>query len=328
MNLTLKDKLLIRLLASTEAPISGQQLADEFHVSRTAIWKNMKALEEEGYVIESVRKKGYQLIGQPDRITAARLQTFLKTASYGRHVVHHDECDSTQVIAHELAQGGAVDGTVVIAERQLQGKGRLARPWASDNANGLWMSLIMRPELAPQDAPQLTLVAAVSIVRAIESLTKVKPVIKWPNDILLNELKLTGILTEMQADPDRVQSVILGIGMNINQSREEFPKELEMIATSLQIETGETMDRAHMAATILNYLEQYTRLYVEKGFTAIKLLWESYSNTIGRKIRVTMVNEVVEGEAIGITAEGTLQVKQLDGSIRQIYSGDITIQSS
>lgn len=327
MNLTVKDKLLAKLLETTKEPISGQQLADEFEVSRTAIWKNIKALEEEGYIIQSVRKKGYQLVEQPNIITAARLDQYLTTTSYGRHVVHHMECDSTQHIAHDLAQQGVVDGTVVITEKQLQGKGRLARPWASNNADGLWMSLIMRPDLAPQHAPQLTLVAAVSIVRAIEALTNVTPVIKWPNDILLNDLKLTGILTEMQADPDRVKSVILGIGMNINQAREDFPEELQTIATSLKIETKMPFDRAQIAATILNHLENYTNLYLEKGFTSIKLLWESYSNTIGRRIRVTMINEIIEGEAIGITAEGMLQLKQPDGSIRDIYSGDITIQS-
>lgn len=327
MNLTLKDKLLEKLLETTSAPISGQQLADEFDVSRTAIWKNIKVLEEEGYVIESIRKKGYQLVEQPDMITAARLQQYLTATTYGRNVVHHMACDSTQFIAHDLAQQGAEDGTVVITEKQLQGKGRLARPWASDNANGLWMSLIMRPDLAPQHAPQLTLVAAVSIVRAIEEVCNVRPVIKWPNDILINDLKVTGILTEMQADPDRVKSVILGIGMNINQNEKDFPTELEDIATSLKIETGQSFDRAQIAATVLDYIENYTNLYLEKGFIAIKLLWESYSNTIGRHIRVTMINEVAEGEAIGITADGMLQLKQHDGTVRNIYSGDITIQS-
>lgn len=328
MNTSLKDKLLAKLLETrSDLPISGQQLADEFDVSRTAIWKNIKVLEEEGYVIQSIRKKGYQLMEQPDMITAARLQQHLLTSTYGRQVSHHMVCQSTQTIAHDLAQQGAVDGTVVITEKQLQGKGRLARPWAGNNAKGLWMSLIMRPDLSPQHAPQLTLVAAVSVVRAIEEVCQIRPVIKWPNDILLNDRKITGILTEMQADPDRVQSIILGIGININQQREDFPPELNEIATSLTIESGQSFDRAQLAGSVLNHLEHYTKRYVEEGFIAIKGLWESYSNTIGRTVRVTMLNEVAAGKAIGITAEGMLQLEQKDGTIRNIYSGDITIQS-
>lgn len=199
----------------------------------------------------------------------------------------------------------------------------MARPWDSKAYKGIWMSVITRPHLTPQQAPQMTLVAAVAITRAIEEVTGLTAQIKWPNDLLINQKKITGILTELQADPDLIKSIILGIGINVNQSIEEFPDELTSIATSLKIELGQSVNRAKLIATTLKYLEEYTKLYEAHGFSPIKLLWESYSNTIGRRIRATMVNQTVEGLAIGITEEGMLELKLDDGTIYGVYSGDI-----
>lgn len=323
MTSTVKSKVLQRLFEANGEPISGQKLADEFGVSRTAIWKYIKEFEGEGYEIGTVRKKGYYLITIPDLVTAANIKRYLKTHHYGQEIAYYQSCPSTQPIAHELAQDEAKDGTIVIAEEQLQSKGRMARPWASKAYKGIWMSVITRPPLSPQEAPQMTLVAAVAITRAIEEVTGLTPQIKWPNDLLMNGKKITGILTELQADPDLVKSIIIGIGMNVNQDEAEFPAELSSIATSLKIEKGETINRAALVATVLKYLEHYTDLYVANGFTPIKLLWESYSNTIGKQVRAVMLRETVEGKAIGITEEGMLELQLPDGTIRAIYSGDI-----
>lgn len=323
MTLTVKDKVLKRLLEADKEPISGQKLADEFGVSRTAIWKYIKEFEALGYDIGTVRKKGYYLVSTPDFVTEVAIQKHLETDRFGQVIVHYDSCPSTQPIAHELAQGGAVDGTVVIAEEQISSKGRMARPWASKAEKGIWMSVITRPALTPQESPQMTLVAAVAITRAIEDVTGVVPQIKWPNDLLLNGKKVTGILTELQADPDIVKSIIIGIGINVNQDESDFPSELSAIATSLKIEKGAEVNRAALVAAVLKNLEKYTDLYVEHGFKPIKLLWESYANTIGRKVRAVMVRETVEGTAIGITEEGMLELRLADGTIRGIYSGDI-----
>ncbi|AOV08048.1 biotin--[acetyl-CoA-carboxylase] ligase [Sporosarcina ureilytica] len=323
MTSTAKSELLKRLFDANGEPVSGQDLADEFGVSRTAIWKYVKDLEQEGYEIGTVRKRGYYLISTPDRINEANIKKYLTTEAFGQEIRYFESCDSTQFIAHELAQEGAQDGTVVVAEEQLTGKGRMARPWDSKAYKGIWMSVITRPHLTPQQAPQMTLVAAVAITRAIEEVTGLTPQIKWPNDLLINEKKVTGILTELQADPDLIKSIILGIGINVNQSIDEFPEELMSIATSLKIELGKTINRAELIATTLKYLEEYTKLYEAHGFSPIKLLWESYSNTIGRRIRATMVNQTVEGLAIGITEEGMLELKQDDGTIFGVYSGDI-----
>ncbi|WP_153732238.1 biotin--[acetyl-CoA-carboxylase] ligase [Sporosarcina obsidiansis] len=327
MKSPVKNELLKKLFAAKGEPVSGQDMADEFGLSRTAIWKYIKELEEEGYKIGSLRKKGYYLIEIPDLVNQANIKKHLQTAEYGHTIHYFKTCPTTQTIAHEEAQNGAADGTLIIAEEQTAGKGRLARPWTSNEGRGIWMSLIIRPELAPQQAPQLTLVTAVAIVRAIEEVADIQPVIKWPNDILINGKKVTGILTELQADPDRVKAIILGIGLNANQELADFPEELQTIATSLRIEKGEKVDRALLVAKILEYVEQYTALYVEKGFAPIKLLWESYASITGKRIRANMVNESVEGIALGISAEGLLELQLEDGTVRGIYSADIEIKN-
>lgn len=323
MTLTVKDKFLLRLFEANGTPVSGQEMADELGVSRTAIWKYVKEFEQEGYEIGSIRKKGYYLISSPDLVTVSNIQKYLQTQRYGKTIHYMKTCTSTQYIAHDWAQKGAVDGTVIISEEQLEGKGRMARPWASRAEKGIWMSLILKPILTPQQAPQITLVAAVAIVRAVEEVTGLLVDIKWPNDLLINGKKVTGILTELQADPDQIKAVILGIGMNVNQSEADFPTELTDIATSLSIELGKEVNRAKLVAAMLKQLEYYIDLYVAQGFKPIKLLWESYATTIGKPVRAVILQETIEGTAIGITAEGMLELRLKDGTLRKIYSGDI-----
>lgn len=321
-----KSELLSRLLAANGDPVSGQEIADEFGLSRTAIWKYVKEFEAEGYEIGTVRKKGYYLVTVPDKVNAANVQQYLRTAKYGRNITYLERCASTQIIAHEAAQEDVEDGTVILAEEQTAGKGRMARPWDSKAGKGIWMSVIARPRLAPQQAPQMTLVAAVAVTRAIEEVTGLMPQIKWPNDLLLNGKKITGILTELQTEPDMIKAIILGIGINVNQNQADFPLELEEIASSLKIEKGEAIDRTYLIAKILGYLEEYTKLYETHGFSPIKLLWESYSNTAGKRIRAVMLNETIEGIARGISEDGMLELQLADGTIRGIYSADIEFQ--
>lgn len=321
-----KSELLKRLFEADGQPVSGQEIADEFGLSRTAIWKYVKDFEKEGYEIGTIRKKGYYLITVPDRVNEANVKKYLMTKNYGQSITYVESCASTQFLAHEEAQEDAADGTVVISEEQTAGKGRMARPWESKARQGIWMSVIARPVLAPQQAPQMTLVAAVAVTRAIEDVTGLIPHIKWPNDILINGKKVTGILTELQADPDAIKAIILGIGINVNQNETDFPPELETIATSLKMELGKPVNRAQLIAKILGYLEDYTKLYETHGFGPIKLLWEGYSNTAGKRIRAVMLNETIEGTALGISNEGMLELRMDDGSIRGIYSADIEFQ--
>lgn len=322
----MKDRILKRFLLASGEPISGQHLAEELGISRTAVWKHLQSLQEEGYTFDTIKKKGYLLTNNPDRVDAASIASFLTTERFGQTIHYFEECATTQTIAHELARKGAQDGTVVIAETQTNGKGRMSRPWESTKGKGIWMTVIIKPDVLPHQAPQFTLVAAVSIVNAIQSLySNFTPVIKWPNDILINGLKCTGILTEMIAEMDRVQALLIGIGINVNQQRDDFPEDLHAIATSLSIEEKSTLNRAELVGTILNYLEKYSELYVTQGFSPIKKLWEEASGTIGKQIKATTLTEVLQGKAIGITEAGVLEIQLENGEIRSIYSADIEL---
>ncbi|HWL24895.1 MAG TPA: biotin--[acetyl-CoA-carboxylase] ligase [Ureibacillus sp.] len=328
MNLTTKDELLTRFLKAKDEPLSGQQLADEFGISRTAIWKHLQTLQDEGYTFDTVKKKGYVLTSKPDRVDPARISSYLTTKRLGHSAHYFEECTSTQTIAHQLARNGADDGTIVVAESQTEGKGRMTRPWESTKNKGIWMTVLIRPNILPHQAPQFTLIAAVAVVNAIKSLSNnINPEIKWPNDILINGKKCTGILTEMIAEMDGVQALLIGIGVNVNQNEEDFPDEIKNIATSLSIEENTKLDRSELIAAILHYLEKYTDIYLKSGFQPIKILWEEFSGTIGKKIRATTLREVIEGIAIGITDDGVLQVKVENNEIKQIYSADIEIES-
>lgn len=323
MNITVTRKLAQRLIEAQGAALSGQQLADEFGVSRTAVWKHIKELEEQGYRIVSVKKKGYILASLPDTLEPTAIQALLKTERLGQNIHYIESCPSTQIVAHQLAQEGASYGTVVLTEEQTAGRGRMSRKWHSAAKKGIWMSVILRPDVVPQKAPQFTLVAAVAVVRAIEQVTHLKPEIKWPNDILINGKKCTGILTELQSDTDGIQALIIGIGLNVNQAPEDFDPEVKSIATSLKMESGEEIDRKKLVSSMLYFLEQYTDLYIEEGFGMLKVMWESYSSTIGRPVRARMANETLEGIAEGITDDGVLQLRTADGKLHGIYSADI-----
>ncbi|KGR74161.1 biotin--[acetyl-CoA-carboxylase] ligase [Ureibacillus sinduriensis] len=326
MTLSMKDKILKRFLLASGEPISGQHLAEELGISRTAVWKHLQSLQEEGYAFDTIKKKGYLLLSKPDRVDAASVASMLSTKRFGQTIHYMEECATTQTISHELARNGALDGTVVIAETQTAGKGRMSRPWESTKGKGIWMTVIIKPDVLPHQAPQFTLVAAVAIVNAMKSLySSFTPVIKWPNDILINGRKCTGILTEMIAEMDRVQALLIGIGINVNQQQEDFPESLHSIATSLSIEEGSLLNRAQLVGTILNYLEKYSDLYIAEGFSPIKILWEEASGTIGKQIKATTLTEVIQGKAIGITESGVLEIQLENGEIRSVYSADIEL---
>lgn len=326
MSVPIKYELLKRLSDAKGKPVSGQQLADDLNLSRTAIWKHMKQLEEEGYQFESIRKKGYILISTPDTLDPAKITAILETEQFGKKIIYEESLTSTQTIAHQQAQDGAPNGTVVICEEQTEGRGRLKRPWSAPLGKGIWMSVILRPNVLPYEAPQFTLVAAVAVTCAIKDVTGVRPDIKWPNDLLINGMKFTGILTEMQADPDRVNAIIMGIGINVNQEPEDFDDRIVNLATSLKIATGKSIDRAELVAKILYYLEKFSNQYVREGFENIKALWEEYSCTIGNRIKATTLREVYVGKAIGITKDGILKLQLDDGTIKEIYSADIEVE--
>jgi BirA family transcriptional regulator, biotin operon repressor / biotin---[acetyl-CoA-carboxylase] ligase len=322
----MRSKLLEMLIERQGEFVSGEAISHSLNCSRTAVWKHIEELRKAGYKLEAAPRKGYRIIHQPNLLTENEIKAGLVTNYVGKFVVYEQTASSTQEIAHRLARDGAVEGTLVVADEQIGGKGRLGRPWFSPLGTGIWLSLILKPKIPPQQAPQLTLLTAVAVIRGIESATGIHCDIKWPNDILLNDKKLVGILTEMQADPDQIHSVIIGIGLNVNQT--SFPKEISDIATSLFIEIGEEVNRATILHNILIQFEQLYEVFLEAGFLPIKQMWEAHAITIGRRITARTISGSIEGFAKGITDEGVLLLEDDFGTIHKIYSADIEFNST
>ncbi|MGY4690081.1 biotin--[acetyl-CoA-carboxylase] ligase [Salibacterium sp. K-3] len=320
----MRDKLLQVLEDTADTYVSGQQISRQLGISRTAVWKHMEELRKNGYEIEAVPRKGYRLTHTPDIASADEIKARLDTKSFGNRMVYKEEVSSTQETAHELARKNEPEGTVIAADKQVKGKGRLDRPWHSPSGTGLWFSIILRPDIIPQCAPQLTLVAAVAVTEGLRRASGIEAQIKWPNDILINERKTAGILTEMQSDPDRVQAVIIGIGLNINQEKHDFPDDLQQIATSLALENeGVPFNRAAIIAAVLESLEHWYTLYLEQGFKEVRRRWEELAVTIGKHVQAVTASKTVEGYAEGITEDGVLLITQKDGTTERIYSADI-----
>lgn len=318
-----RSKLIELLSKNKEQYISGQLLSEQLNISRSAIWKQMKELEKAGYEIEGKAKLGYRILSSPENLNEFTIQWGLKTNWLGKKVIHLKETTSTQTIAHQLAQENTSHGTVVIADEQTKGKGRMNRPWQSMKNKGIWMSIVLRPTIAPYLAPQLTLLTATVLADTIRSHTNVKPHIKWPNDILIGNHKVAGILTEMQAEQDQIQYVIIGIGININQDTLDLPDDKAYGATSLKRETNKEWHITKIVQSILEKFEKRFTAYIEYGFPNVKSEWESYGYKIGEKIWIKTMKERWQGIFLGIAEDGALRVETDTGDIRKLYSAEI-----
>ncbi len=302
--------------------ISGQELSNRLGISRSAIWKHMNELKKDGYEIEGKSRKGYRIISSPDKLSENTIKWGLNTAWLGKQIHHKESVDSTQKIAHELALNGAEHGTIVIADEQLQGKGRMNREFISNNSDGLWMSLILRPNILPYEAPQLTLLTATVLAEVIDSYKLIKPNIKWPNDLLIDSKKISGILTEMQAEQDHVLYVIIGIGLNVNQSLSDFPKEVSEKVTSLKTATGKKWNKIELLQKIIRKFETKFDAYLEEGFPDIKTTWEKYGFRMNEKLLIKTTKETWEGKFLGISEDGALLAEH-EGEIKKVYSAEI-----
>ncbi|TCS75628.1 biotin--[acetyl-CoA-carboxylase] ligase [Pectinatus cerevisiiphilus] len=305
--------------------ISGAYLAEKLSVSRTAIWKHICALKEEGYDIDSKSRNGYRIISSPDLLTPGEINAVLATNVFGCVIKYYKTVSSTNNAAKLLAQQDAREGTIVVSEEQGNGKGRLSRCWFSPAQKGIWCSLILRPPFLPQEAPKCTLMAAVSICKAIRSLTGVQVGIKWPNDILYNGKKLVGILTEMNAEMDRINYVIIGMGINVNVTVKDMPVEIRNTATSLLQIIGKKVSRVRLLCAILAELENEYEIIKAAGFAPILEQWKKYSVTLGQKVKVIGINETFYGKAVDIDDYGALLVDTGE-KIERALAGDVSIR--
>lgn len=305
--------------------ISGEELSRRLSISRTAVWKQINKLRAEGYEFEAISRKGYRLLKAPDKLDVTCIQQTLNTTTFGRDIRLLDQTETTQEVARSLAEEGAPTGTLVIAEEQLTGRGRQGRPWFSPARKGIWMSMILKPNCPLSFAPQLTLLTAVAVCRAIRRVTGIEAGIKWPNDLLVSGRKICGILIESVCEDGIIKYCIVGIGIDVNLDASDIPTELADIVTSLKIESGKEIDRAMLVASVMNELEELFELYVEEGFTPIGQLWEALSITIGERIKVVTLQGEKSGVAIALDDSGALKMMDDRGEMHTIYSGEVQI---
>ncbi|MBO8170741.1 MAG: biotin--[acetyl-CoA-carboxylase] ligase [Bacillaceae bacterium] len=323
----MKETLIKLFKDAGERYISGEELSRQLGCTRAAIWKHIEELRKEGYQFEAVRRSGYRLIKSPDILTPQEIQYNLDTERIGQTIHYFKQLESTQIVAHQLADQGETEGTIVIADEQTGGRGRLGRVWHSPPGTGIWMSLILKPNIPLKMAPQLTLLTAVAVARAINRVaTDLDVNIKWPNDILINRKKICGILTELNAESDRIHYLVIGIGINVNAGPETFPHELKKLATSLKAESRRSFSRARLVREICQNFETLYNIYLKEGFTPIKHLWEAYAILIGEKTRIRTIDGEFSGTVRGIDEDGVLLLELDNGIIKKIFSADIPLE--
>jgi BirA family biotin operon repressor/biotin-[acetyl-CoA-carboxylase] ligase len=318
-----KDKILKLLRSSKTGFISGEDLAARLGISRTMVWKHIKALEREGFGIEAVPSQGYRITLVPDLLRQDEIKQGLKTKIIGKEIHLLPETTSTNTQAMEMASKGAPEGTAVVAEIQTGGKGRLGRKWISPKGN-LYLSVILRPNIPTHKAPLITLMGAVAVASAIGKKCNISAAIKWPNDILISGKKVAGLLTEMSAEPDRIKHIALGIGVDVNMELNELPPDVRALTTTLAVEAGEKIDRTSLLQQILRDLEQWYQVFLRNEAAVLKE-WEALNMTVGNRVAVSGLGETLEGLAQGIDQEGRLIITLDDGSLRQVAAGDVTI---
>lgn len=316
---------ILSMLRKADGYISGQQLCEEFHVSRTAVWKVIEQLKAEGYKIEAVRNRGYHLEEAPDVMSRAEIESLISTKWAGCGVLCFTETDSTNNCAKKLGDEGAAHGTLVVAERQTAGKGRRGRRWESPAGSSIYMSILLRPDIRPSQASMLTLVMAQSVAEAVRSVTGKEVLIKWPNDIILNQKKICGILTEMSTEIEWINYVVIGAGINVNT--EGFPEEIAGTATSLYLEGSGKLQRSRLLAEVLKRFENNYELFLKFGDLSFML--EEYNGLLvnrDREVRVMEPGHEYNGHAAGINQNGELLVCTEDGQIKNIYAGEVSVR--
>ena len=316
------DKLIALLVKNATVVVPGPKIAAEIGVTRSTVWVWIQKLRSLGVKIKGYPSSGYQLQKLPDILAPSLIRHELGDNEIGRKIIHYFRVDSTNGVALKLVGEGAPHGTVVVAEEQTAGRGRFGRTWYSEKSSGIYVSVILRPALPPSTAPILTLMAAVAAHQAISTSTGLPVDIRWPNDLLVDGKKVGGILTEMNAEVDRLHAVVLGIGINVNHS--EMPAELKTVATSLKIEGGRPYSRAHILVALLKELERKYHLLLDEGGVAIARRWTAASTyATGKRIRVASNSGDFQATTVCLEPNGALRVRRDDGREESLVSGEI-----
>ena len=327
----LKQRILEELSKTAEF-LSGQELCEKYQVSRTAVWKVIQQLEEQGYVIEAVRNKGYRLVAAPDLLSEEIIKQAVASSEaqlganhwIGRQVVFLENVDSTNDEAKRQAEQGAGHGTLVVAQHQTAGKGRRGRSFSSPKQEGVWMSLVIKDDIEPMNASMLTLVMGLAVVKAVKEVTGLGPQIKWPNDLILSGKKLCGILTEMSMQMDCINHIVIGIGINVHN--ESFPEELKSLATSVFLESGKHIPRGQLIGKVMGWFEHYYQIYMKHQ--DLSELMNEYNQCLvnrGRQVQVLAPKGSYTGVALGINALGELLV-ETENEVHQVASGEVSVR--
>lgn len=304
--------------------LSGSTIGKNLKVTRSAVWKGIQELISQGYQIESAPKRGYRLVALPDLLVAEEIEEALRGKRIGHRVHIFEEVTSTSDMAAQLADKGAQEGEVVVAERQSRGRGRLGRSWHSMEGRGIWASIILKPPIVPIEAPRVTFLTAVAIAHLIKARIGLEAFIKWPNDIYIGQKKVCGILNEMVAEQDRVKFLIVGLGLNVNHQEGDFPPSLASVATSLRIEAQRPFRRSELLIELLKGMNDEYELFLKKGFEAIREQWKRLCSTIGRRVKAILSEDVtIEGVAVGIDQYGSLLIKTPEGQEVPVLFGDV-----
>lgn len=321
-------ELLALLTAAGDGWVSGAEISRQLGVSRTAIWKHIEALRALGYEVEAAPRKGYRLVARPDLLTPEEVLAGLTTRRLGRAVEYRETVGSTNDLAKALARQGAPEGLLVLAEEQTAGKGRLGRAWSTPHGAAIAMSLVLRPDLPPHAAPRITLAAAVAVTEAVREAAGVAAGIKWPNDVQVGGRKLCGILTEMEAEMDRVAFVVLGIGLNVTLGRAQMDPAFRETATSLALEGARPVRRAALVQAILARFEAAYDALLGGRFDQVLDRWRTFSVTLGQPVRVLGLDGQVslEGVAEGVDEDGALLVRDGAGRVHRVVSGEVSLR--
>lgn len=302
--------------------ISGEDISVHLGGSRASVWKYIMELRKDGYRIDAVPNLGYMLVLSPDVLFGYEIKNGLRTERIGKVDIHHyKSITSTNDEAYRLAEAGEPEGVVVIAETQIGGKGRLGRKWVSPKRSGIYMSLILRPDVETDAVPTITLIAALSVAKALNNIDGIDARIKWPNDIMIGSKKVCGILTEMKAQPDRVDFIVLGMGINVNTSRGRLPDS----ATSIKNVTGKECDRGAIVRRVLEEFEKDYKEFQKGRFAALRKECKKLSLILGKKVEITEHHRKIKGKAVDIDEKGALVVLERDGTLRRVFSGDVVL---